>query len=289
MKIRLIFWILISCSISSFSQVKGIVLDSISGEPIPYVSIWVENENFGTTSEENGEFSIHITSKSSRLLFNVLGYEKKTLPLSESKIVKLKPTSIELNEVIISKKLETKKLEIGKTSNAIFEAFPNGPKFDLKFFPYLPSYKKTRYIKYVTLQTDSKIDNAILKLHFYTINSEGLPGEDLLVKDFIVTLRKGVFKHQIDISNLNLTMPKNGLFVGFEKLMIEQNRTEQNYFDKNSNTYQTQKLYFPFILYGYVESNFKYTFTNGKWEKEALYNSEKNKIYQPAINLILTN
>ena len=289
MKKKRFFWLILLLTMSVSAQVKGVVLDSISGIPIPYVSIWVENENFGTTSEENGEFSIHSTKSSDKLIFNVLGYEKITLPINAVKIVKLIPTSIELNEVVISNKIETRKVEIGKTNNAIFEAFPNGPKFDLKFFPYLPSYKKTRYIKYVTLQTDSKIDNAILKLHFYTLNANGLPDEDLLSKDFIVKLQKGVFKHQIDISNLNLIMPKNGLLVGFEKLMIEQNRTEQKYFDKNSNSYQTQKLYFPFILYGYVESNYKYSFNSGKWEKEELKDLAKNKIYQPAINLILTN
>jgi hypothetical protein len=26
----------------------------MSNKPIPYVNIWVENENIGTTSEENG-------------------------------------------------------------------------------------------------------------------------------------------------------------------------------------------------------------------------------------------
>jgi hypothetical protein len=37
-----------------YSQIKGIVLDE-SNKPIPYVNIW-ENENIGTTSEENGSF-----------------------------------------------------------------------------------------------------------------------------------------------------------------------------------------------------------------------------------------
>ncbi|WP_396162533.1 hypothetical protein [Flavobacterium sp.] len=30
------------------AQIKGVVKDSISGEPIPYVNIWVENELIGT-------------------------------------------------------------------------------------------------------------------------------------------------------------------------------------------------------------------------------------------------
>lgn len=48
--------ILLFLSISALAQQKGIVKDSISKQPIPYVNISVENENIGTTSEENGAF-----------------------------------------------------------------------------------------------------------------------------------------------------------------------------------------------------------------------------------------
>jgi len=47
MKIVLFFFITFSLS----AQIKGVVKDSLSGEPIPYVNIWVENETIGTTSE----------------------------------------------------------------------------------------------------------------------------------------------------------------------------------------------------------------------------------------------
>ena len=45
-------WMLLFAFQFSFSQLKGVVKDSISGQPIPYVNIWVENENIGTTSEQ---------------------------------------------------------------------------------------------------------------------------------------------------------------------------------------------------------------------------------------------
>ena len=63
---------LILFSISFFSQTKGIVVDE-SGKPIPYVNIWVENENIGTTSEENGAFSINV-SDNKYLIFSAIGY-----------------------------------------------------------------------------------------------------------------------------------------------------------------------------------------------------------------------
>ena len=55
------------------AQTKGVVVDE-SGKPIPYVNIWVENENIGTTSEENGEFSINV-SDNKYLIFSAIGYE----------------------------------------------------------------------------------------------------------------------------------------------------------------------------------------------------------------------
>ena len=60
--------VFITCSISA--QIKGVVKDSLTGKPIPYVNIWVENENIGSTSEENGTFSINTTAKGKRLIFS---------------------------------------------------------------------------------------------------------------------------------------------------------------------------------------------------------------------------
>jgi CarboxypepD_reg-like domain len=50
------FLVLVFLCCSLQAQIKGVVEDSLTGKPIPYVNIWVENENIGTTSEENGTF-----------------------------------------------------------------------------------------------------------------------------------------------------------------------------------------------------------------------------------------
>ena len=55
-----IYLLLILISGSLSAQIKGVVKDSLTGNPIPYVNIWVENKNIGTTSEENGSFSIDL-------------------------------------------------------------------------------------------------------------------------------------------------------------------------------------------------------------------------------------
>lgn len=287
----LIVFVLINFTVSA--QVKGVVKDSISGQPIPFVSVWSENQNIGTTSEENGEFTINTNDKSKKLVFSALGFEKKTIKITEAKNVKLVPVEYQLDEVVISKSRKSRELEIGKTDNTICQAFDNGPRIDVKFFPYSSDYKRTKYIKQLTLYTDSRIENATVRIHFYDVDDNGFPNKELLLKDRIVIVRKGTINQLIDVSDLNLTMPKKGLFVGFEKLIIEKNKLEKTVTNSNTNETKIQTTYYPFILYNYVERDFLFTYSGGKWNKQTMNvnnnSKDKEKIYEPAINLILTN
>jgi hypothetical protein len=280
-------------SISVLAQVKGVVKDSLTGNPIPYVNIWVQNENIGASSEENGEFVITTSENSQNLIFSALGFEKKIVKISEATVVKLKPTAYQLDEVVVFKTLGTKVIEIGKTNSTMYQAFDNGPKIDTKFFPYLPKYKKTKYLKQVNIETDSKIEEATLRLHFYDVDSNGVPGEELISKDFIISVKRGTKKTFFDLKDYNLKMPKTGIFIGFEKLIIEKNKVEKIITDFNAKTTKIQKTYYPYVLYNYVEREFQYTFSGGKWGKQQKFNPDgsisKMMINEPAINLILTN
>lgn len=264
----LFYFFFLSFSLSA--QIKGVVKDSISGEPISYVNIWVENETIGTTSEANGSFSVDV-KKDKTIVFSVLGYEKKKLKGTDVGIVQLNPIAYELDEVIVLDKKQSKQVEIGNIKNAIFQSFDNGPKVEAKFFPYQESYIKTKYINEVTIFTDSRIDNATIKLHFYSVDENGAPGSELLTKDLIIKLKKGVIKHRFSVSDYDLVFPKNGLFVAYEKLLIESNKT--------GTKYQ------PYVLYNFVSRDYFYTYAYGKWMKL----QDNLQIYEPSINLILSN
>ena len=274
MKEKILILIFFIVSQIAFSQIKGVVKDSISGEPISYVNIWVENETIGTTSEADGSFFLE-ASKEKNIVISVLGYERKTLKGSEISVVQLKPMAYDLREVVILNKKQSKQIEIGDIKNAIFQSFDNGPKIEAKFFPYQSSYSKTKFIKEVTIFTDSRIEESTIKLHFYSVDENGYPGEELLTKDYVVTLKKGVIKHRFNISQFDLVFPEKGMFVAYEKLLIESNKT--------GTKYQ------PYVLYNYVERDFFYTYAYGKWSKQSGNKLEKISVNEPSINLILTN
>lgn len=293
MKKKNVVWLLFLVSFSITAQIKGVVRDSVSGKPISYVNIWVANENIGTTSEENGEFAINEADKNKKLIFSALGFEKKILNASKAKVVNLKPMAYELEEVVISKSRNTKIIEIGKTKSEIYQSFDNGPRIDTKFFPYTAAYKRMKFIKKVSIETDSRIENATIKIHFYSVDANGFPDKEMLDKDFIVTVLKGTKKNSFDLNDFDLEMPKTGVFVGFEKLIIERNKLEKTITDAKTNKTQIQKTYFPFVMYNFVERDFLYTFSGGKWNKQTKQTSgnvsDKMMVYEPAINLILTN
>ena len=274
MKENRVIWIFLIVTQFAFSQIRGVVKDSISGEPIPFVNIWVENETIGTTSEADGSFFLE-ASKEKNIVISVLGYERKTIKGSEISLVNLKPTTYELNEIVVLNKKQSKKIEIGNIKDAIFQSFDNGPKVEAKFFPYQSSYSKTKFIKEVTIFTDSRIDSATIKIHFYSVDENGAPGKELLNKDFVVTLNKGVLRHKFDVSHFDMVFPEKGIFVAYEKLLIESNKT--------GTKYQ------PYVLYNFVERDFFYTYSFGKWNKQEADFQEKLQLNEPSINLILTN
>jgi hypothetical protein len=284
-KTILIFLFFVSFSIAA--QIKGIVVDQ-NNKPISYANIWVENENIGASTEENGQFEINVKDSNKNLIFSALGFEKKTIKASEAEKVILTATTYQLNEVLVLNKKETKQIEIGKTDNSIYQAFENGPRIDAKYFPYNEAHKKTKFIKQVSLYTDSKLEQATIKIHFYDVDSNGLPSEELLNKDLIVTVKKGQRRTLFDVSEYNLTLSKKGIFVAVERLITAKNKFEKTITDLNSNTTKTQITYYPIMLCTYIERPFLWTFYGGKWNK--LTNETSNiMIFEPAINLILTN
>ena len=68
--------------------VKGTVTDAASGEGVPYTAVFVRGGDslIGTTSDENGKYSISVP-KNSTLTFSAIGYAEKEVVVSESSVV----------------------------------------------------------------------------------------------------------------------------------------------------------------------------------------------------------
>jgi hypothetical protein len=284
-----LFILLFQLSVSA--QFRGVVLDSISKQPVSFANVWVENENKGATSEENGQFSIQTDEENKTLIISALGYETKKIKMAWATKVLLKPIAFQLNEVEIRTKKETKKLEIGNSKNRYCNQLSGGlPWMFAKYFPYEVKYKLTPFIQNAILFTDSEIKNATFKLRIFEKTSDGLPGADLLEEDIIVIVKKGHHKNTIDLSKYNLSLPTNGLFVAFEWMIIDANKYQFEY--KENGTLKSFPTYAPSAVCNEVEVENSYDFRSGKWNKRQKFfinNKSKEVMLEPAINLTLTN
>lgn len=102
-------------SVYSQQDYKGVVLDANSKEPLPYVNIGIVDKGIGTVSDEEGKFHLNLNREllgdDDRILFSSLGYQTLYIPFTKAVFVYneypeiyLKPSDIELNEVVVTDK-----------------------------------------------------------------------------------------------------------------------------------------------------------------------------------------
>lgn len=96
----------------NITSASGIVRDSVSGEPLSYVSVMFENSTIGAMTDDNGYFSMKgDCSPPVNLVVSSLGYDTKVLPMiagsnNDNLELMLKPTSFEIAEVVVKPKRE---------------------------------------------------------------------------------------------------------------------------------------------------------------------------------------
>ena len=95
----------------SITSASGIVRDSVSGEPLSYVSVMFENSTIGAMTDDDGAFSLQNDKGLTRLVVSSLGYDNKVVNLKAGQKnnalnVLRRPTSFEIAEVVVKPKRE---------------------------------------------------------------------------------------------------------------------------------------------------------------------------------------
>ena len=95
----------------SFTSASGIVKDSITGEPLPFVSVYFDGSTIGAMTDDNGTFTLQNNQGYIKLAAASLGYDTKFIDLKPGKKndnleVLLKPTAFEISEVVVKPKRE---------------------------------------------------------------------------------------------------------------------------------------------------------------------------------------
>ena len=95
-------------ALGMYAQIHGVVVDSDTGEPIPYLNIYYDGKGVGTITDIDGKYSIPYRSGWNKLTFSMVGYTRQDITVS-SKTTELNvsmKSELVLDEVVVKPKKE---------------------------------------------------------------------------------------------------------------------------------------------------------------------------------------
>ena len=297
---RIVFTFVLLFPFFLFSQTSGLIVDKSSGKGVAYVNIWVENENIGTTSDVNGNFTINEKLIGKYLILSAVGYEKERIEIGSNNLkVELKQKVYEIEELVVNPQANSEKVVLGtfdeKEINHYF-ACDNNPWLVAKLIKFEEQFETAPFINKLTLFTKSEIKSCVFGLRFLSVDSTGAPGKEILNELVLVKAKKGKQKLKVDLSKYYIEVPENGLFIAVEWLIIKKNEWKYEIKMPNSNEIRSGVSYEPWFGTIPVDNNeCSWLYTGGKWNKHKKapdnvpIKNYENKFPELAIELLMTN
>jgi hypothetical protein len=106
---NIILFLLFSVPGLAYAQIRGVITDSISNEPLMYISVYYEGKGVGSVSNVDGEYMLETKKGWNEITFSAIGYNTKTIkiiPGTQTLNIKMSQSDIILSEVIVKPKRE---------------------------------------------------------------------------------------------------------------------------------------------------------------------------------------
>jgi hypothetical protein len=314
MRVFLISVLLIVWTISNgqTAKVSGIINDASTGKELGYANIMLLNRPIGTSANSDGYFELTLADSllKDSIIVSYVGYQSYIYCISDNRsdIIELKPIRFELSEVLVKPKSKSgKQITLNRfkarkcfvryapigddDSMTFFPTRTHQPTIEALFFPYKKEYDETRKLKQVVMKVSNYArPPTYFNLRIYQVSENMSPGEDMLSTPLIIEVTETKKPIIVDIEEYGLIMPENGLFIGFEMLIIEENKGILH--DQNGNPIT---LYSPFLnFFSSKEQSVYWIYSEGKWSRTShsfplFYKLDKQKYSKPAISLILVD
>lgn len=106
-----LLFLLLGCCISVSAQnIQGVVTDSLTNEPIPYLSVFYEGKGVGSITDNDGNYKVETRKGWNKLTFSAVGYVTKVVNMipgvTKNLNVRMRPDDIMLDEVVVKPKRE---------------------------------------------------------------------------------------------------------------------------------------------------------------------------------------
>lgn len=106
-----LLFLLLGCCISVSAQnIQGVVTDSLTNDPIPYLSVFYEGKGVGSITDNDGHYKVETRKGWNKLTFSAVGYVTKVVNIipgvTKNLNVRMRPNDIMLDEVVVKPKRE---------------------------------------------------------------------------------------------------------------------------------------------------------------------------------------
>ena len=222
-------FLLIGSRAQSQSFLKVFLIDRKTNKPIPYATIKVLHKPFGTFTNEKGEFEIEASS-SDTLLITSIGYSSTKIVHLDSDTIFLAPHVKELQPIVVTRLqyFSTQIMGINEKAEFQWGSTTLGEEFAQKIRLNLApnEYCQIKKLIFSVRNFGTEVPTLV---HAYSVDtSTGKPGSELLTRNHFITrqhFKKG--KIIVDISDEQLYVDDDSIFVSFQWLGYEQNNRER--------------------------------------------------------------
>jgi len=93
-------------TVQAHTLVRGKVVDSGNGIPLPGASVMIKGTHYGTTTDETGNFILRSDSTITTIVVSYVGYKKQEVPVrdpSEYIVIELEPETMQIGQVSVTR------------------------------------------------------------------------------------------------------------------------------------------------------------------------------------------
>lgn len=286
------------CFIISSAQIKAVVADSHTKEPLPYANIWIENEKAGASADAHGRFVLPQPKAVDVIVVSVVGYATLSLEASAIKdTIFLVAKPIQLENVTVSPRKAGKRKKVVNPFKTIEQNTEingkggEGPFILARYISYDAEYAATPYLDKIRFRMQNPYKDMFFNLRLYAVADDGSPGDFLYDENIMVTFKKKKDYAVADLSKLNIRIPEEGFFVAAEFIITEENIAASVY-DKFDENGRPDPGSFRYHHYGPVfvheeltEDTEGWMYQQGKWTQKSVHWKGKYNVLAAEITL----
>ncbi len=207
------------------SQIKGVIVDKDTKEPLPFTSVGLKSEQIGALSNEHGQFVVPTPSKNAEdsLVVEALGYSRRTVLVKRgvavaSMTIEVAKRAVQLSNVVV-KAGKIKNLGLGAKTNDPGEGMIQGlPGSQYAFFVKNDKKKRLGSVRTVSFYIgENGFPREPFRVRLYKADGNyNAPNTDLLTENVVVSAPQGGQWYTVDLTPYNIMAPEEGFFVAME-------------------------------------------------------------------------